>query len=112
MRINTVPVEAYRQTNNLATRKNEAGDKSSVNTRNASDLKTVTLPGNNQVEVSTLKAQRSPSLLQGVLSAEEKDMLSMYFARFGDSAGSSGIYDPNAQPGALAITGSKVDLKG
>lgn len=112
MRINTVPVEAYRQTNNLATRKSEAGDKGSIDTRNASDTKTVILPGNNQVEVGTLKAQRSPSLLQGILSAEEKDMLSTYFARFGDSADSSGIYAPNAQEGESAITGSKVDLKG
>jgi len=112
VRINTVPVEAYRQANNLSAKKSEVGNKDSVDTQNASEVKTVTLPGNNQVEVSSLKIQRSPSLLQGVLSAEEKDMLSKYFARFGDSADSSGIYDPSAQESEVAITGSKVDLKG
>jgi hypothetical protein len=111
VRINTVPVEACRQANEQTTRKNQATDEQSRPGRPAKTGKII-LPGINDAEAGSVKVAVSPSLLSGVLSADEKLMLVRNFGRFGDSAQSSQIYSTDARIEAGAITGLKLDVKG
>jgi hypothetical protein len=111
VRINTVPVEAYRQASSQNLKKNEPAAEQADAKRSAS-LEKIILPGVNGAEAESLKIPSSPSMLEGVLSSEEKALLVRHFARFGDSQESSQIYGTNARVRAGALTGMKLDVKG
>lgn len=108
MKINTVPVEAYRQAGNQTIKKNDAAKEQSDPGR----IQNITLPGINDAEAGSIKAPASPSLLSSVLTPDEKTMLVGHFARFGDSHESSQIYSTDARVRAGAIIGIKLDVKG
>lgn len=107
MRINTVPVEAYRQASKQSSTKNEAAAKDDL-----SQAQKITLPGMNDADAGSIKAPQAPSLLSGVLSSEETTMLVKHFARLGDSQESSQMYGTDARVRAGAQTGIKLDVKG
>ena len=111
MRINTIPVEAYRRANESAAGKNQAAEEKSE-IRKAPQTQKIFLPGVNTADAGSIKAPSSPSMLNGVLSSEEKTLLIRHFARFGDTPESSQIYSTDAQVRAGAMTGIKLDVKG
>jgi len=110
--IKAVPVEAYRQANNYSAAKSETGKKEELDPKKASRSDKITLPGVNDAQVGSIKLEKPPSLLSGVLSSEERDLLVKYFARFGDTPESSQIYGTDARTSKTPATGFKVDLKG
>lgn len=111
MRINTVPVEAYRQVTNQGAENQKASqEKFDLEKTLAGDR--ITLPGMTEAEVAGIRAQKSPSLLQGVLTPEEKSTLVKYFARLGDAEESTHLYDPGARAQRSAVTGAKLDVRG
>lgn len=107
MRINTVPVEAYRQASNQSSKKNEAAAQDNLST-----AQKITLPGINSTDAGSVKAPQAPSLLSGVLSSEETTMLVKHFARFGDSRESSPIYGTDARAQSGIQIGVRLDVKG
>jgi hypothetical protein len=111
VRINTVPVEAYRQAGSQNLKKNDSAAEQ-PDAKRASSLEKIILPGVNGAEAASLKVPASPSMLDGVLSSEEKTLLVRHFARFGDSLESTQIYGTNARVRAGALTGMKLDVKG
>jgi hypothetical protein len=111
VRINTVPVEAYQQAGSQTLRKNESAAEQ-TDAKRPSSLEKIILPGVNGAEAESLKIPSSPSMLDGVLSSEEKTLLVRHFARFGDSLESTQIYGTNARVRAGALTGMKLDVKG
>ena len=60
MKINTVPVEAYRQTEDLTGRKNQSA-KDRAESSKVQTLEKITLPVINDVEIDGIKASVSPS---------------------------------------------------
>jgi hypothetical protein len=112
VKINTSPVEAYRQVGNLTENKKNIGHKDELSTDRTSGQENITLPASRQTEAESIKVVKSPSLLRGVLSSEEEDTLFRYFARFGDSQESSQIYSTDARAKNQTATGIRVDLKG
>jgi hypothetical protein len=111
VKINTVPVEAYRQTEDLAGRKNQSV-KDRAESSKAQTSQKITLPAINDVEVDGIKASMSPSLIGGVLTPDEKAMLIKYFARFGDTPETSQIYSTDARIRGGVQTGMTLDIKG
>jgi hypothetical protein len=111
LKINTVPVEAYRQASNQTIKKNQSAEEQAKSGQGAK-TKTITLPGLTDAEAVSIKAPASPSLLEGVLSTEEKTALVKHFARFGDSQDSSQIYGTNARTTDGAQTGIRLDVRG
>ncbi len=109
MRINTAPVEAYRQAGHQTLKKNNQAD---FDLNKAAQGETITLPGSNESESAAIRAAKSPSILSGVLSSEEKSMLVKHFSMYGDSPESTKIYSTDARTGASGLTGLKVDLTG
>jgi len=112
MKINTVPVEAYRQAGNTTVRRphTEQGEPTAAGKSNRPD--TITLPGANSAEAQSLKLNLSPSALSSVLSSEEKNMLVKHFARFGDGGQEAPTYGTDAKPSESQLTGLAVDLRG
>jgi hypothetical protein len=111
LRINTTPVEAYRQAGNQEATKNQAAKEQS-DLAHTPATKQITLPGTNDARSGGIKAPASPSLLQEVLSAEEKIELVKHFARLGDSVESSQIYHTDARTKGNVLTGMKLDVRG
>jgi hypothetical protein len=111
VRINTVPVEAYRQANEQTGVKQQATREKTDHGR-AVKTEKIILPGFNDAEAGSVKVSASPSLLREVLSNDEKTALIRHFARFGDSAESSQIYNPSARVENGAMTGLKLDVTG
>ncbi|MEZ5359452.1 MAG: hypothetical protein R3F48_11575 [Candidatus Zixiibacteriota bacterium] len=105
MRINATPVEAYRQSGQQL--KNRQAE---FDLNKAAQQGTITLPGMKDDNSVSVKAAKSPSILAGVLSSEEKTALIEHFARYGDSPESTRIYGTNAKVGESTLTGLKVDL--
>jgi hypothetical protein len=110
--IKAVPVEAYRQANDYSATKSEAGKKEKLDPKKTSQSDRITLPGVNDAQVASIKLEKPQSLLSGILSSEERDLLVKYFARFGDAPESSQIYGTDAWATSASETGLKVDLKG
>jgi len=109
VRINTVPIEAYRQTGSPASQKTGAETTEKFPLKRNQDASTVILPGSNGVGTQAVQAQKSPSLLAGVLSSDERSLLVQYFGRFGDSqAGPIYRNDPGARE--TVITGQNLDV--
>jgi len=111
VRINTIPVEAYRRTNETVAGKKQAADEK-PDIGKAPKTQKIILPGVNTAEAGSIKVPSSPSLLNGVLTVEEKTLLMRHFARFGDSPESTQIYGTNARVDAGTLTGIKLDVKG
>lgn len=112
MKIATVPLEAYRQSGDISRKSTTAGDKSADAADKAAQIKTITFPGRASGEAESLKVRQSPSFFESVLTTDEKNELVKHFARFGDAAMSSQIYDPGARVGPSVQTGLNVDFKG
>jgi hypothetical protein len=110
VKIHAVPIEAYRQTAGVASKKNQALTQEQAESQRADRRDVVTIPVGRESESLAVKAPVSPSLLEGVLSSEEKDALIKHFARFGDSRQSQ-IYGAGAHAHAAVGTGAKVDVK-
>ena len=111
MRIDTSPVEAYRQAGNQSLKKNP-DTQPEFDLNKAVQTDKITLPGSNHSNTEAIRLSKSPSLLSSVLSSEEKTMLTRYFSRYGDSPESTRIYGTDARTGASGLTGLKVDLTG
>jgi hypothetical protein len=110
--VRTLPVEAYRQTNEQPVKKDGAVKKESIETGRSSPSDKITLPGKADVEAASLRLDKSPSLLSQVLSSEERDLLVKYFARYGDAPEDSQIYEPGARTKSAPLIGTRVDLRG
>jgi hypothetical protein len=109
--ISATQVEAYRQANEQ-TLKKEAGIKSD----NAEPQKTeradkVIIPGRKDVGDLSLKLEKSTSLINQILSSEEKELLVKYFSRFGDEVQNSQIYSTDARTKVAPQIGMRVDIK-
>ena len=111
MKIHAVPIEAYRQTAGVASKKNQAPAQEQTGLQRTDRRDVVSIPIGRESESLAVKAPVSPSLLEGVLSSEEKDVLIRHFARFGDDQQQSTIYSAGTQTGASVATGTKVDVK-
>jgi len=110
VKINTVPVEAYRQIGKTEAGKNRSPQEKFDLNRSGSSEK-ITLPGTNDARAEGVRAKEAPSLLEGVLSPDEKDALVKHFARFGDNGNESPIYERGRQPGRQVGTGIRLDVK-
>jgi hypothetical protein len=110
VKIHAVPIEAYRQTAGITAQKNQAAPQEQSRAKRPDRPEKVTITGGLDRAVPSVQAPVSPPLLEGVLTAEEKDMLLKHFARFGDAGEQSHIYGTGARAEA-AGPGIKVDLK-
>lgn len=110
MKIHAVPIEAYRQIAGTPVQKDQAAQPEQSRARRPDRPEKVIITGGLDRAVPSVHAAVSPPLLEGVLSADEKDMLLRHFARFGDAGEQSRIYGTGARTEA-AGTGLKVDLK-
>jgi hypothetical protein len=108
MKINSVPIEVYRQIGNQTPRKAETGPGPGLDTKPTGRADAVTVPGRPAAAV----APASPSLLSGVLSGEEKEMLTAFFARFGDAPDQARTYGVDARTAHPPLTGLRLDVKG
>lgn len=112
MKINTIPVEAYRQAGNQAAKKNQAESQEKFDLNKAQDAEKIVLAGQTNGESGAIRVESSSSVLNNVLTVDEKEALVNSFARFGDSEESTQIYGRSAQTHGSGITGLKVDLTG
>jgi len=110
VKINAVPIEAYRQTAGTRTKREEASAQEQTGAERPNRQGKVSIPGNGDAVAPSVRARVSPSLLEGVLSPEEKTELIRHFARFGDSRQESHIYGAGSGRDSGG-TGIKVDLK-
>ncbi|MCK5127145.1 MAG: hypothetical protein KAR42_12900 [candidate division Zixibacteria bacterium] len=111
MKINTTPVEAYRQSGNQTLRKSP-GAQPELDLNKAADKDKITIPGSGDNNVGSVHVAKSPSILSSVLSSDEKQMLTKHFARYGDAPESTRVYGTDARTHASGMTGMKVDLTG
>ncbi len=111
MKINSVPIEVYRQTAGVASKQNQAPAREQDGLQRADRKDVVSIPVGRESESLAVKAPVSPSLMEGVLSPEEKNELMKHFARFGDTQQPSPIYGAGAQARAAVGTGYQVDVK-
>ncbi|MEE9441148.1 MAG: hypothetical protein V3V99_00565 [candidate division Zixibacteria bacterium] len=112
MKINTVPVEAYRQAGSQSAKKDQAGSQEKFDLKKAQEAEKIVLTGQKSGETGAIRVESSPSVLSNILTADENAALVKSFARFGDSAESNQIYGRNACTHGSSITGLKVDLTG
>ena len=110
MKVNPLGVEAYRQAGAM-TRKGDGHQAVSDSAQPVKHIQ-VTRPGGAGPEINAVQSKTSPSLLTGILSSEEKDLLVKHFARFGDKAADGPIYSTSVKTNMPVITGLKVDVKG
>jgi hypothetical protein len=108
VKINAVPIEAYRQTAGAATR-HEATAGEQAGAERPDRPETVTISNKNDAAAPRVRATVSPSLLEGVLSVEEKNELIRHFARFGDAGQEARLYGAGSRTES-ASTGIRVDL--
>lgn len=109
MKITALPIDVYRQAGAFP-----AGKKDGAVTTDAAGTQkagVITLPGNKDAKAAAVAAQRGPSPFAGVLSAEEKNLLVKYFARFGDDAPSAPVYGVEARNNPATFTGINLDVK-
>ena len=107
MKINPVGVEAYRKAGAANSHERQAAiDASQVQAQ-----ANIILPGTG-TDIGSVRAQMSPSILGNALSLDEKELLTKFFARFGDKPAEPPVYGTRAQAKSQTITGLKVDLKG
>lgn len=111
MKINSVPIEVYRQTAGVAPKQNQAPTRQQDGLQRADRKDVVSIPVGRESESLAVKAPVSPSLMEGVLSPEEKNELMKHFARFGDAQRQPPIYGSTAQTRAAVGTGYQVDVK-
>lgn len=111
MKINTVPIEVYRQTAGVASKQGQAPPREKDGLQRTDRKELVSIPVGRESESLAVKAPVSPSLMEGVLSPDEKDALIKHFARFGDVKQQSQIYGAGAQTRAAVGTGYQVDVK-
>jgi hypothetical protein len=111
VKINAVPIEAYRQTAGVASKQNQAPAREQDGLQRADRKDVISIPVGRESESLAVKAPVSPSLMEGVLSSEEKNELIKHFARFGDVQKQSPIYGAGAQASAAVGTGYQVDVK-
>ena len=112
MNISATPVEAYRQTNDQLVKKETGIKNDNIESQKAERSEKVAIPGRKNADTLALKLEKSPSLLSQVLSSDEKDLLVKYFARFGDEAPDSQVYNTDARTKAAPLTGIRVDVRG
>ena len=112
MKIATAPIEIYRQASAIASKKADDAAQNLPGSRGAAASRSLTLPSANPPEVAQVTVPKGPSLLNGALSSDEKQLLVKYFARFGDTVEAPPTYSPVARPAVAYLTGQKVDVRG
>jgi hypothetical protein len=112
VKINTIPVEAYRQAGSQSAKKNQAGSQEKFDLNKAQQAEKIVLTGQKTGESGAIRLESSPSVLSNILTVDENKALINSFARFGDSEESTQIYGRNASTHGSGITGLKVDLTG
>lgn len=110
MKINAVPIEAYRQAAGIGVSKNETPAQEQTGARRPDRSEKVTISNKSDAAAPSVQAPSSPSLLEGVLSVEEKNELIRHFARFGDAGQESQLYGTGSRSES-ANTGIRVDVK-
>jgi hypothetical protein len=112
VKVNTVPIEAYRQAGGQVSPHNRAASKEQFPLGTTPRPDRITLPQNPDAVAGSVKASVSPSLLSEVLTYDEKATLVKYFARFGDSPASAPVYGADSEAKASVMLGARVDVKG
>jgi hypothetical protein len=110
VKVNAVPIEAYRRTAGIGARRNESSAQEQAGAKRPGRPEKVTVTSSREAAAPSVQARISPSLLEGVLSAEEKNELIRHFARFGDTYQESQIYGSKERVDT-AGTGIRVDVK-
>jgi hypothetical protein len=112
MKINSIPIQAYRRFTDRSIKPQEKDTGGLSGARASRRPETLTLPATGDGDVDSLSVRSSTSVFQEVLSPDERRELIRNFARFGDTPNSSQIYRQNARTGAASSVGYKVDCKG
>ncbi len=110
MKINAVPIEAYRQAAGVPLKRNEAPTQEQTVAHRPERSEKVTISSSREAAAPSVQAPVAPSLLEGVLSPEEKTELLRHFARFGDARQESRIYGTGSRMDSGGA-GIRVDLK-
>jgi hypothetical protein len=111
VKVNPLGVEAYRQSGAMSKRGDSPNKAVSDSAQSPHNIQ-ITRPGGMTSAVNAVQTKASPSLLAGILSSEEKDLLVKHFARFGDKAAEGPTYSASTRINAPVVTGLKVDVKG
>lgn len=111
MKINTIPVEAYRQAGQNITQKDEAAGKKAAGLQDAENSASVTIAGQQWQDTYALKLDCSANVLQEALSGEERDALMQHFARYGDRVEDDGLYGTGVQARQAVQVGQKLDVR-
>ena len=111
MNISATQVEAYRQANDQTLKKDAGIKNDKAESQKTERAEKVVIPGRKEVGDLSLKLEKSTSLINQVLSSEEKDLLVKYFSRFGDEAQDSQIYSTDARTKVAPQVGVRVDIK-
>lgn len=109
MKINTLPIDLYRQVGASGANRRDAAGTSTATAAGKNGV--VRLPAGSVSAAEAVSVTRGPSPFAGVLSIEEKNLLVKYFARFGDDMPAAPAYGRESRGSQETFTGANLDVK-
>ena len=111
MKINSVPIEAYRQSAEITSRPNPTASHERPAVDGAGKPPAPARIADGAREAVGTAAPPTSQIIGNVLSTEERELLVKYFARFGDQQASTPIYGRDVQAKPTPIIGQKLDVR-